>query len=147
MNYKTSVIIEAPREKVWQFMSNPKNTIRWQPNFVKHEHLTGEKGADGSTYKQYYQEKGRKIIIIETIVTRRQPEYVEIKLDSKGMMTSKVKNTLTELDNGSCELVCQVNTNFHNALMSFLSPFMKKNFIKRQNHHFSLLKKEVENEI
>lgn len=76
MKLKFEQEIDASRDTVWAAFDNPDNMPRWQQNLESFKHLSGEPGQPGAVSELTFDEKGRKIVLRETITERRQPDFL-----------------------------------------------------------------------
>ncbi len=74
MKYTCELIINLPRQRMIEIFDNPDNMHKWQPGLVSFEHLSGEPGQPGAKSKLLYDMNGRKMEMIETIVSRDLPD-------------------------------------------------------------------------
>lgn len=74
MKFELSIEIDQPPSVVYDFMMDPENLHLWLTNFVRMEYLSGEEGTPGATSKHVYDENGRQIEMIETIVSNVENE-------------------------------------------------------------------------
>ncbi len=74
MKYSGEVIINLPRERVIELFDNPGNMPKWQPGLQSFEPLSGEPGQPGAQSKLVYDMNGRRVEMVETIVTRNLPD-------------------------------------------------------------------------
>jgi len=79
-----SIIIEAPVDKVFNYISNPQNMLEWHPNITKIRNLTG-KGTDLQwvwDYKMMGINFTGKARVISSIIC------TELRIDSTGDIES-----------------------------------------------------------
>ena len=76
MKLKVETVIEASRDAVWAAFDNAKNMTRWQQNLVSFNHISGEAGQPGAVSELTYDEKGKKVVLKETITERRAPDFL-----------------------------------------------------------------------
>lgn len=144
MNYKSELAINIGIKSLWNILDDRQLKVKWTTNFIQSELISGEEKAVDAVYKIQFLEKGKNIIMIEKIIASKPFAYKELQLESKGQMTSIIKYTLEELDLNTTKLICQTQTNFHNGLIAFLSPWMRKSMLKRQNQDLMKLKTVAE---
>jgi len=70
MKYKADVIINAPIRKVIDLMEDVDNLKNWQPGLESFVTISGERGMVGSKSKMSYDNKGKKMELIETITVK-----------------------------------------------------------------------------
>jgi uncharacterized protein YndB with AHSA1/START domain len=77
MKLKYETVIDASLDTVWAAFDNPDNMTRWQHNLESFTHVSGEAGQPGAVSELVFDEKGRKVVLTETITERRQPDFDE----------------------------------------------------------------------
>jgi hypothetical protein len=70
------VTIVANLDAVWDAFDNPDNKVRWQTNFHSYEHRTGIPGQPGATAELTFDEKGKMVVLTETITERRDRSFL-----------------------------------------------------------------------
>ena len=85
MKYTLEVEINQPREKVVELFDNQDNLAFWQPGFIRAEPLSGEPGAEGAKTRLLYQNRGRDVEMIETIMVNSFPDEFSASFEAKGM--------------------------------------------------------------
>lgn len=76
MKTRHEILIDAPREAVWAAFDDAGSRPRWQPTLKSRTQKSGEPGAVGSVAECVYDERGRKIVITETVTERREPDFL-----------------------------------------------------------------------
>jgi uncharacterized protein YndB with AHSA1/START domain len=85
MKYTTEITINLPRERVVSLMDDPANLKKWQPTLQTFEHIEGEPGTVGAKTKLVYNEKGRKMEMVETITSHNLPDELAMKFEASGV--------------------------------------------------------------
>jgi hypothetical protein len=85
MKYRSEVTIDLPRERVVELFDNPDNLAKWQPGLLSFDHIEGELGKPGAKSRLVYDENGRKVEMIETIITRDLPDEFSGTYQAKGV--------------------------------------------------------------
>lgn len=85
MKYTCELVVNLPRQRMIEIFDNPDNMHKWQPGLVSFEHLSGEPGQPGATSKLRYDMNGRKVEMIETIVSRELPDIFTGTYDADGV--------------------------------------------------------------
>ena len=67
MEYTLEIEIDQPREKVSALFLKQENLAFWQPGFISAETISGDPGAEGSKTRLLYDNRGRKVEMVETI--------------------------------------------------------------------------------
>ena len=76
MKLNFDVTIDANLDVVWDAFDNPDNKARWQTNFYSCEHKTGIPGQPGATAQLTFDEKGKMVVLTETITERRDRRFL-----------------------------------------------------------------------
>ncbi len=82
MKLNFDVTIDADVDTVWTAFDNPDNMARWQTNFHCYERKTGEPGQTGSTAELSFNEKGKIVVLTETITERRDRSFLAATYES-----------------------------------------------------------------
>lgn len=77
MIIKGSIIIDKPREEVVSYFRDPDLLGEYQDGFVKKELLQGMEGEKGAISKMHYKMGNRDLILTETIIENKLPDYFE----------------------------------------------------------------------
>jgi uncharacterized membrane protein len=75
MKQKFEITIDASLDKVWAAFDNADNMKRWQQNFYSYTHKSGTPGQPGSVAELVFDEKGKKVVLKETVTERRAPDF------------------------------------------------------------------------
>ena len=88
MKLRFETVIDASQESVWAAFDNPDNLKRWQQNLVRIEPVSGEPGQPGCVCRLVYDEKGKEVVLTETVTERRQPSFMAgtYESDSSGTL-------------------------------------------------------------
>ena len=76
MKLKFESVIDASLDTVWAAFDNPDNLPRWQQNLESFNHISGEPGQPGAVSDLIYDEEGKKVVLKETIMERRDPDFL-----------------------------------------------------------------------
>src|SRR5579862_8282571 len=90
MEFTCSVTVNLPLEKAVALYDNPANMAKWQDGFVRKEPISGEPGKAGSKAKITFNNRGRKMELIETIQSNNLPADITALYEHVHM-----SNTLT----------------------------------------------------
>jgi hypothetical protein len=89
MKILTEIILDRPRQEVWNAFDSVENLYKWQPTLKSFEHLSGEPGQPGATSKFVYEENGNIFENLETITRRNEPEEFAGTYDSRPSTKTK----------------------------------------------------------
>ncbi len=76
-----SIVINKPREEVWEFMTDPDNVPVYSSNIVEYEMLSGEKHEVGRVCRGVVKVDGRRLELTD--------ELVEVERGRGGKIVSK----------------------------------------------------------
>lgn len=85
MKLDCEVIVDKPLQEVWDYANNPDNLTNWLNDFVRYEHLTGDRNAPkiGDTSNHTYSQNGSEFTMLEKITTYDPPRQVKLFMTSK----------------------------------------------------------------
>lgn len=129
MKLKFETVIDASLDTVWAAFDNPDNMARWQQNLESFSHITGEPGQPGAIAELVYDEKGRKVVLKETITERREPDFLTRTYESPLAKTLLV-NHFEAVGEDSTHWTSWCNFTFQ-GLMKIMSLFVSGAIRKR----------------
>jgi len=145
MKTKFEVVIDASREDVWAAFDNPDNVPRWQSRFDGYTLKAGERGEPGSIAELVFDERGRKVRLIETITEKRKPDFLAAVYESPHGSTIIV-NHFESLDDGGTRWSSWCNFRFR-GLMRFMSLFVAGVIRRRTQGDMERFKLMVETDL
>lgn len=89
MKITSEVIINRPRNRVVELITNPANTAKWQSGVKSIELLSGEKDQVGATSRVVFEFNGFQLEVVETVIKRSPPDTFSSSFEARG-----VKNTV-----------------------------------------------------
>lgn len=98
MRYVCEVTINKPREEVLDLFDNPDNLYKWQKNLKKYEIIEGEPRQDGVKSRFTYDEKGKKVVMVETIEKFNYPDQMIAIYEAKNMWNRCVNDLIDQGD-------------------------------------------------
>ena len=111
MKLKFETVIDASLDTVWAAFDNPDNMARWQQNLESFRHVSGEPGQPGAVSELRYDEKGKEVILTETITERRDPDFLAGTYDSP-MGKTLIVNHFEAVDENSTRWTFWCNFTF-----------------------------------
>lgn len=131
MKFICSVNIKLPKNRVVELWEDPNNLKEWQDGFESFDHVSGEPGTPGARSKMVYSNRGKKIVLIETIKVNNLPDEFEgvYKADA---MTNTMRNTFTEIGPNETKWTAEINYYELNGFMIKLMSFLFPGLFKRQ---------------
>lgn len=127
MKYTNSVVIKKPLGEVIEKYDNEENLPKWQKGLVSITLLSGEHGAEGSTYKILYRSGKREIEMIETLLVKNLPEEMTFRFDA-GKVCNVVSNHFKEISENETLLETETTVELKGIMKLFglLMPGMFK---------------------
>ncbi len=122
MKFKFETVIDADLETVWAAFDNPDNMNRWQQNLESFKLVSGEPGQPGAVSELVYDEKGKKVVMKETITERRQPDFLAGTYESP-IGKALIVNHFEAVDQDSTRWSAWCNVTFQ-GLMKVMSLFV-----------------------
>lgn len=144
MKYKSEITINLPRQRVIEIFDNPDNLSKWQSGLKSFEHFEGELGQPGAKSRLLYDEGGRKIEMVETILARNLPDEFSGTYEAKGVM-NWVYNYFYEIGENQTRWVLDTEFKF-SGLMVLMGIFMRGAFPKQTMKQMQEFKKFAEGE-
>ena len=138
--------LEAPPEKVFFWLDDSDRVMQWAKGVVENEDLTTTEEGVGSTFRQVYEENGRKMEFQGTCTAYEKDKRLAIHMTGK-MFDLDVDYRLDDL--GGRTRLTQVSEVRWKGLMKLFSPIMswmaKKQGDDCLTEDFGRLKSLVEN--
>jgi len=142
MKLKFETMIDASVEAVWAAFDNPDNMPRWQQNLESFHHVSGKPGQPGAVSELIYDEKGKKVILKETITERRDPNLLAGTYESP-MGTTLIVNHFEVVADKSTRWTSWCNFTFQ-GFMKIMSLFVAGIIRKRTEADMERFKLMVE---
>ena len=144
MRVSFEVILNKSRDSVWKAFDNPTNMKKWQPTLKSFEPVSGTPGQAGAVSRLTYDERGRTIVLTETITLRRQPEAFAGTYDS-GMAINILHNAFTEVGPSQTKWVMESEFRFR-GFWRLLAPLMRGAVAKRIREDVGRFKRMLESD-
>ncbi|MEQ8672062.1 MAG: SRPBCC family protein [Aggregatilineales bacterium] len=142
IKYTTELTINLPREKVIELFDSADNLKKWQPGLQSFEPISGTPGQPGAKSRLVYDMNGRKMELIETIITRNLPEEISLLFETNGV--NNINTSRFYEDNGKTRWVTEDEFNF-TGWMKILGWFMPGAFRKESKKTMEQFKTFAEN--
>ena len=84
MKFTQQITIDLPRAQVIKLFDNSDNLSKWQPGLVSFKHLSGQAGKKGAISTLVFNENGREMEMIETILVSNFPDEFSAKYETRG---------------------------------------------------------------
>lgn len=121
MKLRNQITIDADPETVWQLFEDRDTLPRWQPTLRSLRHRGGPKGEPGQVTELVYEEKGREVVMTETLTEKRSPDFIAGLYESDwGHAT--IVNHFEAVEDGRTRWTMYANHDFKGigGFMSFL---------------------------
>jgi hypothetical protein len=142
MKLKFETVIDASLDIVWAAFDNPANMSRWRQNLVSFDHISGEPGQPGAISELKYDEKGKELLMRETITERREPDFLAGVYDSR-MGKTLIVNHFEVVDENATRWTSWCNFAF-TGFMKFTSLFVSGMIRRRTEADMQRFKLMVE---
>jgi len=143
MKYSQEITINLPRKKVIELFDSEENLKKWQPGLVSFEHIGGKKGTKGAKSKLLFDENGRKIEMIETILVSNFPDEFSSKYEAKGVENWS-ENFFSETDDDKTSWRTENEFKF-SGFMKIMGLLMPGSFKKQSYQFMEYFKEFAEN--
>jgi uncharacterized membrane protein len=130
MNFTTQVVIQLPRPRVIELVSDPGNLPQWQPGIMSVELIEGERNTVGARSRVEFDFRGFRLEMIETITAYSPPDMFAARYEARGVRNA-VENRFFADGPAKTRWVLSNNFSF-SGLMSFVSPFVRDS-VPQQN--------------
>ncbi len=111
MKYRTKVIINESREKVWAAFDSLANKRRWQPSLKSIVRKEGVTGDPGGISEHTYEENGRRYIATEYVLERREEEFFAGRYEMP-RASAIIVNQFEIVDEGKTRWISHCNFTF-----------------------------------
>jgi len=145
MKFEFEILIDASPGDVWVAFDNPENKSCWQQNFHSRTDKTGEPGRPGAVTELIFNEKGKRVVLTETITERREEKFLAATYESR-RGTILVVNHFVKVDDNRTRWTSWCNFRF-NGLMKFVSLFTSGRIRKRTEGDMQRFKLMVETDM
>ena len=122
MKLRFEQVIDADIATVWAAFDNVDNMKRWQQHHESYTHISGEPGQPGSVAELVFNEKGRTVLLKETVTERREPDFLAGTYESPHG-TTHIVNHFEPVGDNSTRWTSWCNFRFK-GFMKFMSLFI-----------------------
>ena len=143
MQYSCEVLINLPREEVIKLFDDADNMRRWMEGLQSFEHQSGEPRQPGAKSRLVFDHNGRRLEMVETIITRNLPKEFSGTYETQGII-NKVNNNFYEDGTNRTRWVSKNEFQF-SGLMNLTVVFMRNAFPNQTKLHMDNFKKFAEN--
>ena len=145
MKYINEITINAPIEKVVHLFDDSENLEKWMTGLISIEHLSGDLGKIGSTYKLKFKMGKREMEMIETIQVKNLPDLFITTYDVKNVW-NEVRTHFEKIDDSTTKYWTE-NEFKMKGFMKLMAFFMPGAFKKQSQKYLVLFKEFVEKEV
>ncbi len=145
MKYINEITINAPIEKVVHLFDDSENLEKWMTGLISIEHLSGDLGKVGSTYKLKFKMGKREMEMIETIQVKNLPDLFITTYDVKNVW-NEVRTHFEKIDDSTTKYWTE-NEFKMKGFMKLMAFFMPGAFKKQSQKYLVLFKEFVEKEV
>jgi len=143
MRVTSTVTINKPVSRVWDFFMDQSQTSKWVTGFLRYEQINGGVEQVGGVRYQYHIENGKEVKLKETITTRE--DYIEFAtiLEGSGM---EVAVDTKFIDKGAYSEVQQISDFlFKSLLYKLVGSLMRSSLHDIQQADLNRFKEVIEN--
>ncbi|MBC8331822.1 MAG: SRPBCC family protein [Anaerolineae bacterium] len=144
MKYTCEISLDLPRQRVIELFDNPENLAKWQTGLKSFEYFEGLEGQPGAKSRLLYDEGGREIEMVETIIVRNLPDEFSATYEAKGVY-NEISNFFHETGENQTRWVMNSEFKF-SGLMRLMGIFMRGAFPKQTLKSMQSFKNFAESE-
>lgn len=142
ISYTCEVVIDLPIDEVVTKFNSTENLSKWQPTLLRTEPLSDRQGEVGSQMKLIYDDRGREMVMTETIDAIDLPDRFDTTYTAGGVV-NRCRNRFEVVDDGRTRWVMESEFRF-SGLMRILALFMRGAFPKETQKNLESFKAWVE---
>ena len=144
MKQKFDITVDAGIDVVWAAFTNPDNMGRWVRNFKSFKTTSGEPGQPGATAEVVFDEKGKAVVLTETVTERREKAFLAGTYES-AHGTAHIVHHFEAVDDHTTRWASWCSFTF-SGVMKLLSIFMGGGIRKRMEGDMARFKLMVESD-
>ena len=142
MKYTCELVVNVPRDQMLALFDDPDNLPKWQPGLISFTHTSGEAGQPGAKSTLLYDMNGRKVEMVETILTRNLPDEFSGTYEAQGVYNVNENHFY---EDGPDRTRWVLDTEFQfSGFMKIMAIFMGGVFRKQTMEHMTNFKKFAE---
>ncbi len=122
MRCTSSIEIQAPPDRVFFWINDPEQVMKWVPNIVENEIVEEKPGHVGTSVRQVYEEHGRRMEFHGTVT--RHEENRSLGMNLQGDMFDLEVNYELEDLGGRTRVTQHAEVRFKGFMMRILGPIM-----------------------
>ena len=141
--YSVRIDIDRPIEEAWEVLMDESRMGEWLEGYKSMELIEGEPLTVGSKHKMIFEDRGKELVLIETVSAIDPPHEFAIDLDHE-LMNSSMSTTLERIGPDRTRLVSTTETRSPKLLWKIILPFMTPQIRKRSRGDLEKLKALIE---
>ena len=141
--FSVSIEVDKPIQHCWDILMDESRMAEWAIGFKSVETIEGEPMTVGSKNRMVFEERGKEIVFIETIMVIDPPREFTFDLDHE-LMNSTVSMTFESLGAEMTRLSTYTEGRPPKLLFKIMMPFMVPQMKKRQFQQLENLKAMME---
>ncbi len=141
--FSVSIEVDKQIQHCWDILMDESRMGEWAIGFRSVETIEGEPMTVGSKNRMVFEERGKEIVFIETIMVIDPPREFTFDLDHE-LMNSTVSMTFESLGAERTRLVSYTEGRPPKLLFKIMMPFMVPQMKKRQFQQLENLKAIME---
>jgi uncharacterized membrane protein len=145
MKFTSTVVIDAPREKVVELFQDVSKFKEWQEGFVSLEHLSGLAGTLGAKSKIVYKSGKHVTELTETIIVNYLPNEKSALYEHEHMVNT-MKNRFKPLGAGQTRYDAEIEytqfIGFMPRMMALLMPGVFRKQVQKRLDRFKTFVEE-----
>ena len=141
--FSVSIEVDKPIQHCWDILMDESRMAEWAIGFKSVETIEGEPMTVGSKNRMVFEERGKEIVFIETIMVIDPPREFTFDLDHE-LMNSTVSMTFESLGAERSRLSSYTEGRPPKLLFKIMMPFMVPQMKKRQFQQLENLKAMME---
>ena len=145
MKLNFEIEIDAAIDDVWAAFTNPDNMGRWMQNFESFRTVSGEPGQPGAVAEVTFNEKGKQVVLKETVSERRDPDFLARSYEADHG-TTHIVNHFETIDDNRTKWTSWCRFSF-TGIMRFLAIFIAGAIRKRTEGDMNRFKLMVESDL
>jgi uncharacterized membrane protein len=116
---QSSIEIDAPPDRVWRFISDPRNLPKWDRHITSVSGVPSDGLREGSEYQAEMKFMGARAKVEATVLELKPSEYSKVRLH--GIVDAVVETWLEPLDGDRTRLRHRVDYRFKGGALGSLA--------------------------
>ena len=141
--YSLSIEVDRPIEDAWEVYMDESRMREWLTGYRSMELIEGEPLTVGSKHRILFEDRGRDLVLEETVTAIDPPREFAFDLEHE-IMSSSMRITLESIGPDRTRLVSTTETRSPKLLWKIILPFMTPQMRKRNRGDLEMLKAMIE---